>query len=102
MKMTSRLRLKTAVRPSFRSVIFSIILLIGIGCSVSGQELRYSFKQGEILDYEIIKTGRNYVQPTEVFKYRFTVVSAERDRFSLTLQLSSLYVPRKYSNNIYN
>ena len=62
------------------AAVFVIILLVGISFSGSGQGLKYSFKEGEVLDYELIEKQTDdqtdsFLAPS-VYKYSFTVISA--------------------------
>ncbi len=77
-----------------QAAIFIVILLTGFSIPVLGQERRYSFKQGEVLEYEVIDTWGadepGEIPSKEILKFRFVVISAEKDRFCLTMQMISM------------
>jgi hypothetical protein len=61
-----------------------------------GQQLRYSIKQGDVIDYDYTISANPVIEdevavPKMVYKYRISVDSAANDSFWLTFQLRGLY-----------
>ncbi|TSA36978.1 MAG: hypothetical protein D4R64_06325 [Porphyromonadaceae bacterium] len=82
---------------SYRGLVIGItVLLWTLNFNASGQSLKYSFRQGEILDYDYIVTNKvTYPEdnPFEkiLYKHRFTVDSVAAGHFWLTFHLRGIY-----------
>ncbi len=86
-------RLPVNGRWAGRTAIIMMVFFLFLGSVGWGQGRRYSFKEGEILDYEVISTwgadDPDETPTTEISKYQFTVISAEKDRYCLSMRLIS-------------
>ena len=79
-----------------KSILLCLILLFVFLAPIWAQELRYSFRKGEMMEYEL----RNAPQDDEqapVAKYRFIVDELEGDIYSMTLQMLGWFMGNSYS-----
>jgi hypothetical protein len=98
MKMVSGIGFQILGYPKIWGAVFMIFILLGFSGSGFGHGRRYSFKQGEVLDYEVIEKSGDIkmagIPGNTIWKYRFTVVSTEKDRFCLSMILVSMYMEK--------
>ena len=93
MKKVSGVRCRVSVigrRVAWITLTFGLI-----GYGAAGQNLRYSFKKGEIIDFELIQKptkGNGYAsEPETTRKYQFSVNGVSSGTYSLTLKFRGIY-----------
>ncbi len=73
--------------PRLSMLILVVFILAGFCYQVSAQDRRYYFKEGDVLEYEIVETSGNEDEESDLIsKYRFTVNKVENDRYHITME----------------
>ncbi|MFA5814014.1 MAG: histidine kinase [Bacteroidales bacterium] len=98
MKKVIGYRLQVAGCPRLWAAVLIVFILFGFSFPGSGLGRKYSFKVGEVLDYEVIEKWNDSrpgtIPGNTIWKYRFTVESAEKEKYCLSMRLVSMYLEK--------